>query len=142
MSAAQVYYVLVGGWRVPSGHYTLVISDDHADTGAWGAATSMVPDEDGHAGRAGLIESSADTDLFMYTPASSGVVNVTLDVVRGFDGWFEFYDASHTLIRRVNTRGAGADEVWGFTLTQGQSYFILVGGDLAPNGRYTLSVDG
>lgn len=141
-NAAQVYYVLVGGWRVPSGHYTLVVSDDHADTGAWGAATSMVPDEDGHAGRAGLIEASADTDLFMYAPAFTGHVDITLDVVRGFDAWFEFYDANHTLIRRVNTRGAGGDEVWGFTLTQGQSYFILVGGDLAPNGRYTLSVDG
>ncbi len=142
MSAAQVYYILIGGWRVPSGHYTIVVSDDHADEDSWSAAKSMVPDEDGHASRTGLIESSADTDLFMYTPASTGVVNVTLDVVRGFDGWFEFYDANHTLIRHVNTRGAGADEVWGFNLAQGQIYFILVGGNLAPNGRYVLNVDG
>lgn len=141
LTAGLVYYVLVGGWRVPDGHYTLLISDDHADALAWSSATTLTPNEDGHAGAPGLIESADDTDLFLYTPAATGVVTITLDVVRGFDGWFEFYNADHTLIRRVNTQGAGGDEVWGFHLTQGQSYYVLVGGTLAPNGRYTLNLN-
>lgn len=141
LTAGQVYYVLVGGWRVPHGHYTLLISDDHADALAWSNATALTPNEDGHAGAPGLIESADDTDLFLCTPAATGVVTITLDVVRGFDGWFEIYNADHTLIRRVNTTGAGGDEVWGFHLTQGQSYFVLVGGTLAPNGRYTLNLN-
>ncbi|NUQ52995.1 MAG: hypothetical protein HUU19_09910 [Phycisphaerales bacterium] len=141
LTAGLVYYVLVGGWRVPDGHYTLVISDDHADALAWSSATALTPNEDGHAGAPGLIESADDTDLFLYTPAATGAVTITLDAVRGFDGWFEIYNADYTLIRRVNTTGAGGDEVWGFHLTQGQSYFVLVGGTLAPNGRYTLNLN-
>ncbi|MCC6968995.1 MAG: right-handed parallel beta-helix repeat-containing protein [Phycisphaerales bacterium] len=141
LTAGLVYYVLVGGWRVPGGHYTLVISDDHADALAWSGATALTPNEDGHAGAPGLIESADDTDLFLYTPAATGAVTITLDAVRGFDGWFEIYNADYTLIRRVNTTGAGGDEVWGFHLTQGQSYFVLVGGTLAPNGRYTLNLN-
>ena len=141
LTAGLVYYVLVGGWRVPDGHYTLLISDDHADALAWSSATALTPNEDGHAGAPGLIESADDTDLFLYRPAATGAVTITLDAVRGFDGWFEIYNADYSLIRRVNTTGAGGDEVWGVHLAQGQSYFVLVGGTLAPNGRYTLNLN-
>lgn len=140
VAAGMPYYILVGGWRVPNGSYTIRISDDHADAGAWASATVMTPDEDLYASQNGKLEAAGDTDLFGYTPSISGVVTITLDVVRGFDGWFEVYDANHVLMGRQNLRAGDGDEIGTFNLIEGQSYFILVGGWLVPNGRYGLSV--
>ncbi|HZW10125.1 MAG TPA: hypothetical protein VFF69_09505, partial [Phycisphaerales bacterium] len=138
------YFLVVTGWRHPSGGYTLLVEaiDDHADAGAWAAATSIPLDGSGNGARAGVLELARDTDLFRFVAPGAGLVSITLNVVAGFDGWFEIYDSGRNLVEpRRNAKPTGGDETLSFTAAAGEAYFILVGGWRNPNGDYNLLVN-
>ncbi|MBK7405556.1 MAG: right-handed parallel beta-helix repeat-containing protein [Phycisphaerales bacterium] len=141
------YFILVGGWRVPGGAYTIRVNgdpapDDFADAGDWTNARNISLDSSGNGSRKGAIEAALDTDLFKFAAPIFGSVSVTLDVGTGFDGWFEIYDSSHTLVApRQNQKAASGDESLAFNAVAGQTYFILVGGWRVPGGAYTVLVD-
>lgn len=138
----QTYFVLVDGWRTPSGGYTVAIAIDDSDAGQWAAATTVSLNGNGDGNRAGALEVAHDTDLFRFVAPTNGTIQITLDALPGFDGWLEIYDANHNLLQpRRNTRGPGGDESLSFSASDGQTYFILVGGWRNPNGEYNLLVN-
>lgn len=148
VGANATYFILVGGWRSPGGTFTLTLNgppapDDHPDAGAWSNAGSIpIGPNSGDGSRSGQIEAAGDTDLFRLTAPRSGPITISLDVVAGFDGWLEIYDAGHNLVgTRRNTGGPGSDETFTFTGAAGQPYFVLVGGWRNPAGAYTLHVN-
>lgn len=146
LTANATYYVLVGGWRMPGGSYNLMLDgapapDDHADAGAWTAATSIGLNTSGDGARSGAIEADRDTDLFRITAAKNGLIAVTLDTGIGFDGWIEIYDSAYKLVARRNVGAAGVDENVSFQSSANQTYFILIGGWRVGGGSYNLMVN-
>ncbi len=120
--------------------------DDHADSGQWAQATAIdISPTTGRGGSTGVIDPATDTDLFVFTAAAAGSVNVSVLTPSGaLEAQVRVYDSSHAPIAVGTPSGSdGADATVMFTAQAGGSYFVQVESRFMLNiGAYTVMIDG
>lgn len=160
-AAGQLFYVLVGAADSASGvsavgGYTVTVvgtlpgggggggqPDDFANAGEWNDAAQIGLEARSGAGAiGGIINFAGDTDLFKFTPAASGQVDIQLNTPAGglVDGQLRVFNSSFSLIQQDAAGGPGASAVIRFTGVAGETYFLLAEPIGSATGSYTLRI--
>ena len=160
--AGQVFYVVVKAADTASGvsavgSYTLTINastgtgpgpgpgtDDFPNAGEWNDAAQIGLDTvTGDGGITGIINYSGDTDLFKFTTAASGRVDIQLTTPLGglVDGQIKIYNSAMTLVFQDAAGIPGATAAVNFNAGSGQTFFLLIEPVGAATGSYTVRID-
>ena len=161
-SVGQLFYVLVAAapgtmGATAAGAYTLTITgtlpgggggpggpDDFPNAGEWNdAATIGLDPRTGGGTQNAIINYAGDTDLFQFTSAGAGRVQLQLVTPQGglVDGQLKVYNASRTLIASDAAGIPGAPAAITFDATAGGQYFVLVEPIGAATGSYSVKLD-
>lgn len=160
-AASQLFYVLVSAAdgatsTAAVGGYTVTVvgtlpgggggggqTDDFPNAGEWNDAAQIGLDaRSGGGSIGGIINFAGDTDLFKFTPAANGQVDIQLNTPAGglVDGQLKVFNSSFSLIQQDSAGGPGASAVIRFTGVAGQTYFLLAEPIGSATGSYTLRV--
>lgn len=157
VSSGQLYYILVlantgATGSAVTGDYNVAVTntisgiggpDDFPNQGEWNDAFNIALDANtGRGSVNGVVNSTTDTDLFTFTTAGAGPVDIQLSVPAGsaLDGTIEIYDSSRTLIFSDAVGIGGSTAAISFNAAAGTQFFILVRPAGGSTGAYTLRV--
>lgn len=162
-AASQQFFVLVtradgATGTAGVGTYTLTISgslpgggggggaDDYPNAGEWADADAraVIPlDQRTGAGSVTAnINPAADTDLFTFTAAGAGIVDIQVVTPAGglVDGQVRLFDSNRNQIAFDAAGVAGSTAALRVTATAGQKFYVLVEPVGAATGSYTLRI--
>ncbi len=157
-AGGQVFYVLAapndGATGVSAvGNYNIQVTaaivggggggtpDDHADAGEFADATLiLLAARDGFGAGVGNIETAGDTDLFKFVAPSTGASSVQLKTPSGglVDGRIKIFNQALSLVGEDTSGIPGATASFNFTVTGGQTYYVLVEPVGVAIGSYTV----
>ena len=118
--------------------------DDFAGAGQWTLAAAIdINSTGGAAGngsRSGIIEVAADSDLFTFTAAKSGLTTLAASSNSALAARLRVYDAGHNLLATGLPGANPLDSICSTSLAAGQTYFLLIDSADGTTGAYTASI--